>query len=118
MSQVFVFAETPFGRDVAGLLYPETDLEALGWETDLDQAIGRIQKIHPPAVIVAGDHTDGGPAVARIQAECPGIQIADVNLDTQTVRLYGGEGRILQELKDLLATVERLASPRDKGQAS
>lgn len=113
MSQVFVFAEqVPFGRDLTDLLHPEAELDALGWETDLDEAIWRIQEIHPPAVIVAGQDadTDCGTAVSRIQAECPGVQIAEINLETRVVRIYGGEDQIVHELKDLLSVVKRLGS--------
>ena len=109
MRQVFVFSEQmPFGHDLAGLLHPEAVLDTLGWETDLDEAIRRIQTIHPPAVIVAGQDqdTDCGPAVARIRAECPGIQIAEVNLETRVVRIYGGEEQIVRELRDVLWTVK------------
>jgi hypothetical protein len=121
-SQVFVFSEeTPFGQDLAGLLHPQGELGALGWETDLNEAIRRIRKIHPPAVIVAGrtTDTDCGPAVTRLQAECPGLQIAEVNLENRTVRMCGGETQIVQELKELLETVERLGSQsRDKSRES
>ena len=119
--QVFAFSEqSPFGRDLAGLLHPEAGLDALGWETNLDQAIRRIQKIQPPAVIAAAQDaaTDCGLAVARIQTECPGIQIAEVNLDARLVRIHGGEDQIVQELRDLLSAVERRsAARRDKSPA-
>jgi hypothetical protein len=78
MKQIFVFSEqAPCGRELADLLGAGTRLDALGWETDLDHAIRRIHEIHPPAVIVAGQDatTDCGPAVTRMQIECPGIQI-------------------------------------------
>lgn len=115
--------QAPFGRDLAGLLHPEAELDALGWETDLDRAIQRINEIHPPAVIVVGEEaeTDCGPAVTRIQTECPGIQIAEVNLETRVVRIHGGEDQIVQELSDLLAAVERRSAagsawlPADEG---
>jgi hypothetical protein len=121
MRQVFVFSEqVPFGRDLAGLLDPEAELEVLGWETDLEKAIRRIIKIRPSAVIVAGQGaaSDCGPAVTRLQTECPGIQIAEINLETGVVRIYGGEDQIVQELRDLLSAVERRrAAGRDEGLA-
>lgn len=116
--QVIVFSEkAPFGGNLAGLLHAETDLAALGWETDLDQAIQRIQTIRPPAVVVASQDADmdSSLAVTRIQNECPGLQIAEVNLESRTVRVYAAEDQIVQELKELLAAVERLGDqPRDK----
>lgn len=109
MRQVFVFSErAPCGPDLAGLLHPEGQLDALGWETDLDRAIRRIKEIQPPTVIVVGQdaRTDCGPAVTRIQAECPGIQIAEINLEARAERACGGGDLILQELRDLLSAVE------------
>jgi hypothetical protein len=63
-------------------------------------------------------HGDCGPAVTRLQTECPGIQIVEVNLETGVVRIYGGEDQIVQELRDLLSAVERRsAAGRDEGLA-
>jgi hypothetical protein len=109
MRQVFVFSERmPCGHDLASLLHPEGELDALGWETDLDHAIRRIKELQPPAVIVVGRDAaiDCRPAVTRIQTECPGIQIAEVNLETRVVRIYGGEDLMLQELRELLLAVD------------
>jgi hypothetical protein len=121
MRQVFVFSEqTPLGRDVAGLLQPETELDTLGWETDLDRAIRRIHENHPPAVIVVGQDvaTDCGPSVARIQHECPGLQIAEVNLESRVVRLHIGDDCIVEELRELLKAVDLRGTPtRDRSPA-
>jgi hypothetical protein len=109
--RIFVFSEqAPTGRDLAGLLGSEGRLDAVGWETDLEQAIRRIQKIHPPAVIIADQNeaADCGPSVARILAECPGIQIAAVNLETGAMRIYGKQ-QIVEELKALVSAVARRA---------
>jgi len=90
------------------MLQPEAGLDALGWETDPEQAVRRIKEIQPSAVIIARQDgaTDFGPDVARIQAECPGLQITEVDLETGVVRIYCGEEQVLQELKDLLSAVE------------
>lgn len=112
--------QSPFGRDLAGLLDPEAELDALGWETDLEEAIRRISEINPSAVIVARQDaaSDSGPAVTRIQTECPGIQIAEINLETGVVRIHGGEDQIVQELRDLLSAVRRRsAAERDESLA-
>lgn len=104
-----MFSErAPFGQELAELLNPEAELDVLGWETDLDQAIRRIRQIQPASVIVAGEGAsiDWGPAVRRIQTECPGIQIAEINLETRIVHIYGVEDQFVEELRDLLSTVE------------
>jgi hypothetical protein len=104
-----VFSEHALcGQNLAELLHPEAELEVLGWETDLDQAVRRIRQIRPASIIVVGEEatTDCGPAVRRIQSECPDIQIAEINLETRIVRLYGVEEPFVQELRDLLSTVE------------
>jgi hypothetical protein len=109
MRQVFVFSERmPCGHDLASLLLPEGELDALGWETDLGHAIRRIKELQPPAVIVVGRDAeiDCGPAMTRIQTECPGTQVAEVNLETRVVRIFGAEDLMLQELRDLLLAVD------------
>lgn len=121
MSQVFVFSEqTPFGGDAAGLLQPGAELDALGWETDLDQAIRRIHDNHLPAVIVVAQEaaTDCGPSVAQIQRECPGIQIIAVNLETRVVCIHNGGDHLVQDLAELLSAVHRrCAACRERGGA-
>jgi hypothetical protein len=63
-------------------------------------------------------HGDCGPAVTRLQTECPGIQIVEVNLETGAVHIYGGEDQIVQELQELLSVVERRsAAERGESQA-
>ena len=108
--------QAPFGQDLAGLLHPGAELDALGWETDLEQAVRRIKEIQPHAVIVVGQDvaTDCGPAVSRIQTECPDIQIAEINLETRVVCIYGKDDQIVQDLRDLLSAVgRRSAAERD-----
>ena len=112
MRQFFIFSERkPFGRDLANLLRADTELDALGWETDLEQAIRRIQKLNPPAVIVAvlDEMANCESAVARIQTEYPDLQITEINLATGVARIHGGESRIVQELRGLLSAIERLS---------
>jgi len=120
-SQVFVFAEeTPVSQDLAWLLHEPNKLGALGWETDLNEAIRRIHKIRPPAVVVASQDADMDShlAVSRIQNECPEVQIAEVDLESRVVRVYGKD-QIFKELKELLAIVERLEGrSRNKSQES
>jgi len=111
MSRIFVFSEqAPTGRDLASFLGSEGRMDAVGWDTDLDRAIRRIQRIHPPAVIIADQNeaADCAPSVARIMAECPGIQVAAVNLETGAMRIYGKQ-QIVEELKALVSVVERRA---------
>lgn len=96
------------------MLQRQAELDALGWETDLDRAIRRIHMTHPSSVIVAAQdaETDCGPALTRLQTECPGVQIVEINLETRMVRIFGGGDQILQELRDLLAAVEKRSSAR------
>lgn len=115
--QTIIFVDkSPFGHDLAGLLHAGSKMEALGWETDLDQAIVRIRKLQPPAVIVVAESadSDAGPIAACIQAECPRIPIAAINLETRAVRIYGGEEQLVEELRTLISAIESIgASEQD-----
>jgi chemotaxis response regulator CheB len=114
--QTIIFVDkSPFGHDLAALLHAESELETLGWETDLDQAIVRIQKVQPPAVIVVAESadSDSGPVAARIQADCPRIPIAVINLETRSVRIYGGEEQIVEDLRTLVSAIEGIGASNE-----
>ena len=115
--QTIIFVDkSPFGHDLAALLHAKSELETLGWETELDQAIVRIRKVQPPAIIVVAESadSDSGPVVARIEAECPRIPIAAINLETRAVSIYGGEDQLVEEVRTLISAIEGIgASEQD-----
>lgn len=115
--QIFVFTENAsFPCPLDGSLDAAAVLDAMAWETNLSQAIRRIRKFHPPAVIIACQNAglDCALAAARIRAACPGIHVAEINLETGVVRIHCGEAPIVQELRLLFSAVERLGVTRKK----
>lgn len=115
--QIFVFAEhAPHTCPLTGSLDPAAELDAMGWETNLAQAIRRIQEFHPPAVIIACQNAalDCAPAAACIRAACPGIHVSEVNLESGVVQIHAEETPIVRDLRLLFSAVDRLGVTRKK----
>lgn len=114
---IFVFTEHAlYTCPLTGSLDPAAELDAMGWEINLAQAIRRIQEFHPPAVIIACQNgaLDCAPAAACIRAACPGIHVSEINLESGVVRIHCGETPIVQELRLLFSAVDRLGVTRKK----
>jgi len=110
-TRVFVIAgPSLFGNGIEGLLGEEPGLELVGRETDPRQAVSRIKETHPDVIIVAD-----GEAATGLDAELLGMvreglhmRIVEVHLATNTLCLYCGEQQPIQEVGDLVDTVQHI----------
>jgi len=119
MKRIFMFSTHPlFSQGVESLLRRETGLEMVGRETDVDKAIGRIKELQPDVVILdSGDPAcDLTPAVMRILREGVGAKVIGLNLQNNTMCIYRGEQRAVEEVKDLVEAIE--SSPLSPEQVS
>ena len=110
MKRIFMLSSHPlFSQGVESLLRQETGLEIVGRETDMDKAIERIKELQPDVVILdSGDPAcDLTPAVMRILREGVGAKVIGLNLQDNTMCIYRGEQRVVEEVKDLVEAIER-----------
>jgi hypothetical protein len=109
MKRVFIFSkQTPLSREIEGLLCEEPGLEILGWDQNLERAIQRIQEIHPELLIVVDDDlagVDTKPVAGELLEACGGIRVVQIGLHSNLLRVYGGESRLVKEVKDLLRAI-------------
>jgi DNA-binding NarL/FixJ family response regulator len=112
--RVFIISSHPlFGQGVESLLRQETGVDIAGRETDVDTAIERIKELRPHVVIL--DSADPAcvptPAVMRILKEGLEAKVIGLNLQDNTLCIYRGEQRVVEEVKDLVEAIEHNSFP-------
>jgi len=111
IARLFVLCGPPlFGNGLEALRCEEPGLEIVGRQTDPRQAVRRIKEAHPDVIIVAD-----GEAATGLDAELLGMvreglhmRIVEVHLATNTLCLYCGEQQPIQEVGDLVDTVQHI----------
>jgi len=109
MKRVFIFSNPSlFGQGLEGLFWQESELDVLGWETDLEKAIRRLKEIRPGAVILAGEEarTNSTAAVMRILKESRGTLVVEVDLETRILHIYGEGHRLIREVEALMDVIQ------------
>ena len=109
MRRVFIFSNPSlFGQGLEGLLCQESELDVLGWETDLERVIRRVKEIRPGVVILAGEEarTDSATAVMRILKESRGTLVVEVDLGTRILHIYGEGHRLVREVEALMDVIQ------------
>jgi hypothetical protein len=110
-ARVFVIsASSLFGEGLEGLLGEEPGLEIVGRETDPRQAVGRIRESHPDVIVLTnGEGAAGLDAdLLRLVREGLRIRIVEVHLAANTVCIYCGERQPIQEVGDLVDTLQHI----------
>ena len=101
--RVFILSsQSLFDLGVENLLRQETELEVVGREADMDQALVQIKALVPDVVIVnsADASCNPTPAVLRLMNEV-GARIIKLNLQDNTICMYREEQRMIEEVGDL-----------------
>jgi DNA-binding NarL/FixJ family response regulator len=109
MRRVFILSSHAlFSHGVESLLRQEPGLEIVGRETDVDRAIECIQELRPDVVIFDNNdpEVDFRPVVMRIFREGLGTKVIGLNLQDNTLCIYRGEQRVIEEVKDLVEAIE------------
>ena len=120
MTRVFILSCHPLlGQGIESLLCQETELEIVGQETDADRAIERIQELGPDVVLVDNDAPalDLKPIIMRILKERSGITVVGLSLQDNTIRIYHGKHRLIQEVEDLVQAIETQGFSSEKANA-
>jgi DNA-binding NarL/FixJ family response regulator len=109
VKRIFILSSHPlFGQGVESLLRQEAGLDIVGRETDVDNAMERINELQPDVVILDCPEPGCDPtlAVMRILSEWVGIKVIGLNLQDNTMCIYRGEQRVVREVKDLVEAIE------------
>jgi len=108
VTQIFIFANRAPTGEPTGLLGSDARLEIVGWETEAEEALQRLQDIRPDVVIVAfeGAASKCAPVLARIAQASPGVQLLEINLETSVVQIHGGETAVVQDVRELMSAIQ------------
>jgi DNA-binding NarL/FixJ family response regulator len=108
MKRIFLVAShSIFGYGIASLLQQESSLDLVGHESDLDQALLKIEQTQPDVVVVATHHasTTVVPTVTRILCQTPNTVFL-LSLHDNQLHIYRGMQQAIRNLGDLTKAIE------------
>ena len=113
MKRVFIYSNrTLFSSGIKNLLDAEPELAVIGWETDQEKAVERIQEMQPDAILVVTDQrlVRLSPAGRTTFLEEIGGKgkIVELSLEDGNAYVYSGEEFRIEEVGDL---VRRIVGP-------
>jgi len=109
MKRVFVLSrQSLFGMGIEALLAREADIEVIHPESDAETSVECIQTIQPDVVIINCDDPEKETALAigSILQKRLGIIVIGLSLNDNKICVYRGEQKQVQQLDDLLTTVQ------------
>jgi len=112
-----------FGEGLEGLLRGEEGLEVVGWVSDPAEAVKRVKKAPPDAVILTGAEAAMGLEAELLWLAREGltIRIVEIDLATNTLCVYCGEQYAIREARGLANAVEQVCgclTPQPLGRSS
>ena len=110
MKRLFIYSHRSlFSEGIQALLSGYPNLNVIGWEYDLEQAIRKIKDSQPDTILLisTGGESPSWTVGQRLLQE--GIKSAIMELDLQDnqVCIYRGEMQKVDEVEDLARMVER-----------
>ena len=114
MKRVFILSSHPlFGKGIASLLQWEEGLTIVGHEIDPDRAMEQIKALQPDVVIVDCNDAEAARALTVMRPFKQGARPCVIGLDLSenTISIYHGEQRPIQDVGDLIAAVQNHVVP-------
>jgi len=108
MKRIFIISPHPlFSQGVEALLGKETAFRFVGRDTDADWAIESIRQVCPDVVILDCETPvfDQTAVIVRLLKERPGIIVIGLNLQDNTVRVYGTAECVVRGVNDLVNAI-------------
>lgn len=109
MTTVFVVSShLMFAYGLNSLLRQETQLEVLGQESEIDQAIKQIKMLQPDVVILdsSGPAYNKNSGILHILEVSPDSKVVNVNLYSNKLAVYEVRHRMVENLSDLFDVFE------------
>jgi DNA-binding NarL/FixJ family response regulator len=104
MKSIFIISQYPmFGQGLKSLLQQQADLDIVGWETDLDEAIKQIKELQPEIVLLESDRSF--PGVSPILQASPDSKVINLNLHSTRLYLYQARQWTAKSLEDLMQVI-------------
>jgi DNA-binding NarL/FixJ family response regulator len=104
-TSVFVISgHLMFAHGLESLLRQEAQLDIVGQESDISQAIERIKELQPDVVILDSDNST--LEIASILETRPGIKVISLSLQNNNLQVYQARQRVTTSVMDLLEVIE------------
>ncbi len=114
MKRVFILSNHPlFGKGIESLLRWEEGLTIVGHEINPDRAMEQIKTLQPDVVIVDCNDAEAARALTVMRPFKQGARpcVIGLNLSDNTISIYHGEQRPVQDVRDLIAAVQSQVAP-------
>lgn len=114
MKRVFILSNHPlFGKGIESLLRWEEGLTIVGHEINPDRAMEQIRTLQPDVVIVDCNDAEAARALTVMRPFKQGARpcVIGLNLNDNTISIYHGEQRPIQDVRDLIAAVQNQGTP-------
>lgn len=106
MKRIFIVSQYPmFGRGLKNLLCQQPDLDIIGWETNLEQAVVQIEQLQPEVILLESDHSF--PGVSAILHVSPHSKVVNLSLQSNQLLVYQVRQRIVKTVEDLLKIITK-----------
>lgn len=115
MKRVFICSSRSlFSEGLKNLLVGQPGLAVVGWQTDAEEALRSIQDLQPDTLLLVHDGSSSEPLTSAPHYIRAGVEarIVELSLKTNTVYVYQGEQRTINEVADLVQALKWAASPR------
>jgi DNA-binding NarL/FixJ family response regulator len=104
MKSVFIVSQYPmFGHGLKSLLHQQAEVDIVGWETNLDNAIDQIEELQPEVILLENDHAS--PGVAPVIQISPNSKVVSVNLQNSKLYVYQARQCLAKTVQDLVEAI-------------
>lgn len=97
-----------FGRGLESLLGQERNIEIVGQQADVEQAIAQIKQLQPDVVILDSDdpsHSLTPVLLYRILKQHSGVKVVGLSLQNNRFYVYGAMQGVVNDVADLLKAI-------------
>lgn len=93
-----------FSYGLESLLCEETNLEIIGQEKDMEQAIDQIKRLQPDVVVLDSDNALS--QITPILHASPGVKVISLSLQNNDLYVYQAKQWVARETEDLLEAIK------------
>ena len=108
MKRVLLYSSRSlFAHGVKTLLDSEPDCEVIGWESDVEAAVKRVQELQPDVILVVNKGASDSPLSdgQRFLRAGKTAKIIELNSEDLNGCVYVGESLLIQEIGDLVKAI-------------
>jgi DNA-binding NarL/FixJ family response regulator len=121
MLNVFIVSShLMFSHGLENLLQEDAEINVMGQETNMEQAIKQIKKLHPDAIIIYSDDVQltSRLTIVEILKASPDTKVIHLSLQNNVFYVYQATQWVATSLDDLLQAVKVTMPPENEDNSS